>query len=86
VTSRGLRIGRASGNGQLEAFTLRSQSADLFHRRASAPQRNEWITYFTGTADKLAANLRGLVSEFHLKEIIISTITQDHETRKRSYS
>jgi len=51
-----------------------------------APEDNEWPTYFTGTPDKVAAQLRGLASELHLKEIMINTITHSHEARKRSYS
>ena len=51
-----------------------------------APEDNEWPTYFTGTPEKVAAQLRNLASELHLKEIIINTITHSHEARKRSYS
>lgn len=51
-----------------------------------APEDNEWPTYFVGTPDKVAAQLRNLASELHLKEIIINTITHSHEARKRSYS
>ena len=51
-----------------------------------APEDNEWPTYFTGTPDKGAAQLRGLASELHLKEIMINPITHSHEARKRSYS
>jgi luciferase family oxidoreductase group 1 len=51
-----------------------------------APEENEWPTYFVGTPDKVAAQLRGLASELHLDEIIINTITHSHEARKRSYS
>ena len=51
-----------------------------------SPEDHEWPTYFTGTPDKVAAKLRGLASELRLKEIIINTITHDHEARKRSYA
>jgi luciferase family oxidoreductase group 1 len=51
-----------------------------------APEENEWPTYFVGTPDKVAAQLSGLASELHLKEIIVNTITHSHEARKRSYS
>jgi luciferase family oxidoreductase group 1 len=51
-----------------------------------SPEENEWPTYFVGTPDKVAAQLRGLASELQLKEIIINTITHDHQARKRSYS
>ncbi len=54
--------------------------------RLDAPEENEWPTYFVGTPDKVAAQLRNLAAELHLKEIIINTITHDHEARKRSYS
>jgi alkanesulfonate monooxygenase SsuD/methylene tetrahydromethanopterin reductase-like flavin-dependent oxidoreductase (luciferase family) len=89
VTSRELGIGRAPGGGQLEAFALRRdrQSAIPFHRRQLRRSRRKRVApYFTGTPDKVAAKLRGLASELHLKEIIINTITHDHEARKRSYS
>jgi luciferase family oxidoreductase group 1 len=49
------------------------------------PEENEWPTYFVGTPDKVAAQLRGLASELNLEEIIINTITHSHEARKHSY-
>jgi luciferase family oxidoreductase group 1 len=52
----------------------------------NAPEENEWPTYFVGTPDKVAAQLRGLASELHLDEIIINTIIHSHEARKRSYA
>jgi luciferase family oxidoreductase group 1 len=51
-----------------------------------APEDNEWPTYFVGTPDRVAAQLRNLAAELNLKEIIINTITHDHQARKRSYS
>ena len=51
-----------------------------------APEDNEWPRYFVGTPDKVAAQLRGLASELNLGELIINTITHDHEARLRSYS
>ncbi len=51
-----------------------------------APEDNEWPTYFTGTPDRVAAQLRNLAQELHLKEIIINTITHSHEARKHSYA
>ncbi|MGD0648160.1 MAG: LLM class flavin-dependent oxidoreductase [Acidobacteriaceae bacterium] len=51
-----------------------------------APEDNEWPTYFTGTPDHVAAKLRNLAAELNLKEIMVNTITHDHEARKRSYS
>ncbi len=51
-----------------------------------APEENEWPTYFVGTPDTVAVQLRNLASELHLNEIIINTITHDHLARKRSYS
>ncbi len=51
-----------------------------------APEDNEWPTYFVGTPDRVASQLRNLAAELHLSEIIINTITHSHEARKRSYS
>jgi luciferase family oxidoreductase group 1 len=51
-----------------------------------APEDNEWPTYFVGTPDRVAAQLRNLAAELNLKEIMINTIIHDHEARKRSYS
>jgi luciferase family oxidoreductase group 1 len=51
-----------------------------------APEDNEWPTYFVGTPDRVAAQLHNLAEELHLNEIIINTITHDHQVRKRSYS
>ena len=51
-----------------------------------APEDNEWPRYFVGTPDKVAAQLRGLASELNLGELIVNTITHDHEARLRSYS
>jgi luciferase family oxidoreductase group 1 len=50
-----------------------------------APEENEWPTYFVGTPQKVAAQLRGLASELHLGELIINTITHSHQARKHSY-
>jgi luciferase family oxidoreductase group 1 len=50
-----------------------------------APEENEWPTYFVGTPDKVAAQLRVLASELNLDEIIINTITHSHQARKHSY-
>ena len=51
-----------------------------------APEDNEWPTYFVGTPDRVALQLRNLAAELHLDEIIINTIIHSHEARKRSYS
>ncbi len=51
-----------------------------------APEDNEWPTYFVGTPDRVAMQLRNLAIELHLNEIIVNTITHDHEARKRSYA
>lgn len=51
-----------------------------------APEDNEWPTYFVGTPDRVAAQLRHLGEQLHLNEIIVNTITHDHEARKHSYS
>jgi alkanesulfonate monooxygenase SsuD/methylene tetrahydromethanopterin reductase-like flavin-dependent oxidoreductase (luciferase family) len=51
-----------------------------------APEDNEWPTYFVGTPDRVAAQLRNLAEELHINEIVINTITHSHEARKRSYS
>jgi luciferase family oxidoreductase group 1 len=51
-----------------------------------APEDNEWPRYFVGTPDKVAAQLRGLAFELNLGELIVNTITHDHEARLRSYS
>ena len=51
-----------------------------------APEDNEWPTYFTGTPDRVAAQLRNLAAELNLKEIMVNTITHDHQARKRSYA
>jgi len=50
------------------------------------PDDNEWPRYFVGTPDKVAAQLRGLAAELNLSEIIVNTITHDHDARLRSYS
>jgi luciferase family oxidoreductase group 1 len=51
-----------------------------------APQDSEWPTYLVGTPEGVAARLRALASELRLSELIINTITHDHEARKRSYT
>ena len=51
-----------------------------------APEDNEWPRYIVGTPDRVATQLRNLAEELHLKELIINTITHDHEARKRSYT
>jgi luciferase family oxidoreductase group 1 len=51
-----------------------------------APEDNEWPRYFVGTPDRVAAQLSGLATELNLGEIIVNTITHDHNARKRSYT
>jgi luciferase family oxidoreductase group 1 len=51
-----------------------------------APEDNEWPTYFVGTPDRVVAQLRNLAAELHLNEIIINTITHNHQARKHSYA
>jgi luciferase family oxidoreductase group 1 len=51
-----------------------------------APEDNEWPRYVVGTPDKVAARLRGLAEELGLAEVIVNTITHDHEARLRSYT
>jgi luciferase family oxidoreductase group 1 len=50
------------------------------------PDDSEWPTYFVGTPDKVAKQLRGLATALNLKELIVNTITHDHEARLRSYT
>ena len=38
-----------------------------------------------GTPDKVSAQLETLASEYGADEVIVVTITHDHEARKRSY-
>ena len=45
----------------------------------------EWPRYVVGTPDRVAAKLRGLAEELHLRELIVNTITHSHEARLRSY-
>jgi luciferase family oxidoreductase group 1 len=51
-----------------------------------APEDTEWPRYFVGTPDRVATQLRNLAHELEINEIIINTITHDHEARKHSYS
>jgi luciferase family oxidoreductase group 1 len=51
-----------------------------------SPEDNEWPTYFVGTSDRVFAQLRNLAADLNLKEIMINTITHDHQARKHSYS
>jgi alkanesulfonate monooxygenase SsuD/methylene tetrahydromethanopterin reductase-like flavin-dependent oxidoreductase (luciferase family) len=53
---------------------------------ADAPEDGEWPRYFTGTPDRVAAQLRSLAAELHVSEIIVNTITHSHEARLRSYT
>ena len=73
---RELAVGPSAPN-PLIAFTAGS---------LDGPDDTEWPRYFVGTPDKVAAQLRGLASELNLSEIIVNTITHDHEARLRSYS
>jgi luciferase family oxidoreductase group 1 len=50
------------------------------------PSDSEWPTYFVGTPDVVAKRLRGLAEELGLAEVIVNTITHDHEARLRSYT
>lgn len=57
-----------------------------FTRGSFEEPESEWPRYIVGTPDKVAARLRGLASELDLSELIVNTITHDHEARKRSYT
>jgi luciferase family oxidoreductase group 1 len=72
---------------ELEALPVAPNSLIPFTAGSlDAPEDNEWPTYFVGTPDRVATQLRNLAAELNLKEIMINTITHDHATRKRSYS
>ncbi len=47
---------------------------------------SEWPRYLVGTPDKVRTQLQKIATELNLHEIIINTITHNHEARKRSYS
>ena len=47
---------------------------------------NEWPTYVVGTPDRVAARLRSIADQLHLKELIINTVVHSHEARLRSYA
>ena len=57
-----------------------------FTRGSMEEPESEWPRYIVGAPDKVAARLRGLATELNLGELIINTITHDHEARKRSYA
>lgn len=56
-----------------------------FTRGSFEEPESEWPRYIVGTPDKVATRLRGLATELNLSELIVNTITHDHEARKRSY-
>jgi luciferase family oxidoreductase group 1 len=53
---------------------------------ADAPEDGEFPRYLVGTPDKVAAQLRSIAAQLHLDELIVNTITHDHEARLRSYT
>jgi luciferase family oxidoreductase group 1 len=50
-----------------------------------APEDTEFPRYVVGTPDKVALQLRVIAGELKLDELIVNTITHDHEARLRSY-
>ena len=51
-----------------------------------APEEGEWLRYFVGTPDKVAAQLRAMAHDLEINEIIVNTITHSQEARLRSYT
>jgi luciferase family oxidoreductase group 1 len=47
---------------------------------------SEFPRYIVGTPEKVRTDLLHIATELNLNEIIINTITHDHEARKRSYT
>lgn len=51
-----------------------------------APEEGEWPRYIVGTPETVRTQLLQIATELNLNELIINTITHNHEARKRSYA
>jgi alkanesulfonate monooxygenase SsuD/methylene tetrahydromethanopterin reductase-like flavin-dependent oxidoreductase (luciferase family) len=52
---------------------------------APDPERQEWPAHFVGTPAKVRDDLTRMATELKLDELIVVTITHDHQARRRSY-
>lgn len=66
-----------------EALAALEGAPDPFAARGAG---GEWPRYFTGTPEKVHAGLSAMAAALNVDELMIVTITHDHEARKRSYS
>jgi luciferase family oxidoreductase group 1 len=48
-------------------------------------QMQEWPALFIGTPEKVRNDLKRMASDLRLEELIVVTITHDHQARRRSY-
>ena len=48
-------------------------------------EEGEWPRYFVGTPERVREQLERMASALHINELVVNTITWDHEARLRSY-
>ncbi|HEY0264961.1 MAG TPA: LLM class flavin-dependent oxidoreductase [Granulicella sp.] len=66
-----------------------SRALDELARMGANPlgeEEGEWPRYFVGTPEKVREDLTRMTTALNISELVVNTITWDHEARLRSYT
>ncbi len=76
---------RIRQNDRRPVATPAEAAAELRQFGPPAPETAEFPRYFRGTPDTVKAQLLDMAGKLNLGELVVNTITHDHQARLRSY-